>query len=79
MQTIDRRTLFRGVLVMVAVTAAGAVLGGGAAEAVPVSGQGVESPDAPIAKAQVVVVRPRRRRWVCWWRRGVRVCGWRWI
>lgn len=21
--------------------------------------------------------RRRRRRWVCWWRRGRRVCGWR--
>ena len=20
----------------------------------------------------------RRRRWVCWWRRGRRHCGWRW-
>lgn len=23
--------------------------------------------------------RRRRRRWVCWWRRGRRVCGWRWM
>jgi hypothetical protein len=23
--------------------------------------------------------RPRRRRWVCWWRRGRRICGWRWV
>jgi hypothetical protein len=23
--------------------------------------------------------RRRRRRWVCYWRRGRRVCGWRWI
>jgi hypothetical protein len=22
--------------------------------------------------------RPRHRRWVCWWHRGRRVCGWRW-
>ncbi|KGJ63704.1 hypothetical protein DXU04_01960 [Bradyrhizobium diazoefficiens] len=21
---------------------------------------------------------PRRRRWVCWWHRGRRRCGWRW-
>lgn len=40
----------------------------------------------PLAEeAQVVVVGPRRgrrrrrRRWVCWWRRGRRVCGWRWV
>ena len=32
-----------------------------------------------VQRAQVVVVhgRPRRRRWVCWWHRGRRVCGWR--
>jgi hypothetical protein len=22
---------------------------------------------------------PRRRRWICWWHRGRRRCGWRWI
>ena len=21
----------------------------------------------------------RRRRWVCWWHRGRRRCGWRWV
>ena len=21
---------------------------------------------------------PRHRRWVCWWHRGRRICGWRW-
>ena len=37
--------------------------------------------EALAEKAQVVVVGPRRRRgrrWRCWWRRGRRVCGWRW-
>lgn len=35
-------------------------------------------------KAQVVIVNPSRRRnrrgrrWVCWWHRGRRRCGWRW-
>ncbi len=34
-----------------------------------------------VKRAQVVVrpARPRRRRWVCWWHRGRRVCGWRWV
>jgi len=32
-----------------------------------------------VRHAQVVVTRPRRRRWVCWWHRGRRVCGWRWV
>ncbi|GJD89687.1 MULTISPECIES: hypothetical protein [Methylobacterium] len=36
----------------------------------------VAADDARVEKAQVVVV-PRRRRRVCWWRRGRRVCAWR--
>jgi hypothetical protein len=80
MQTIDRRKLFLGVSLTVAATAAGAVLGARALEAMPLSGHAIESPAAPIAKAQVVVVAPRRRRrWTCWWRRGRRICGWRWF
>jgi hypothetical protein len=41
--------------------------------------------DDLVEKAQVVVVHPsrrrgrRRRRWVCWWHRGRRRCGWRWV
>jgi hypothetical protein len=42
----------------------------------------VQGADSLIEKAQVVVVGPRRRgrrrRWVCWWHRGRRQCGWRW-
>ena len=40
--------------------------------------------DDLVEKAQVVVVHPghrrsrRGRRWVCWWHRGRRRCGWRW-
>ena len=39
--------------------------------------------DDLVEEAQVVVVgprrrpRPRHRRWVCWWHRGRRICGWR--
>ena len=82
METIDRRTLFRNLLVAVAATAAGSVLGAGASEAMPLDAQLAAPSDQMIEKAQVVVVRRRRRRrrrWVCWWRRGRRVCGWRWI
>ncbi len=33
-----------------------------------------------VKPAQVVVApRRRRRRWVCWWHRGRRICGWRWV
>lgn len=38
--------------------------------------------DDQVVKAQVVIVNPRRRRrqrWVCWWHRGRRRCGWRWV
>jgi hypothetical protein len=45
-------------------------------------------PEGLVREARVVVADPRhhrhhrrhrhRRRWVCWWRRGRRVCGWRW-
>jgi hypothetical protein len=44
-------------------------------------GNHVEVEDLAV-KAQVVVVHPRRRRrrrWVCWWHRGRRRCGWRWV
>lgn len=38
----------------------------------------VQPGDGLVDPAQVVVVRPRRRRRrVCWWRRGRRVCAWR--
>ena len=43
---------------------------------------GVTRIDDLAVKAQVVVVNPRRRRrrrWVCWWHRGRRRCGWRWV
>ena len=52
------------------------------AEAMPIAPyrNGAIKPPDPITQAQVVVVGPRRRRrrWVCWWHRGRRVCGWRW-
>jgi hypothetical protein len=82
MQTIDRRILFRNLLVAAAAAAAGSVLVAAAAEALPLDPHIAAPSDEMIQKTQVVVVhrrRRRRRRWVCWWRRGRRVCGWRWI
>jgi hypothetical protein len=35
------------------------------------------APESLVEEAQVVVVGPRRRRRVCWWSRGRRVCAWR--
>lgn len=71
METIDRRSLIGGLLC--GALAAGFALTPAATE------------------AQVVVVGPRHRnnwhhshnrrrshrRWVCWWHRGRRICGWR--
>lgn len=62
-----------------ALAAIGAALVPGLAEAAPLpvapSGDRMNVP--VIEKAQAVVVVPRRRRRVCWWRRGRRVCAWR--
>lgn len=90
MAAIDRRSLLRDILPGAIVTAAGvtAIAGIGlslapqnVAEAAPLSMDKINAVRAgsPVEKAQVVVVGPRRRRrrWVCWWRRGRRVCGWR--
>lgn len=80
MQILDRRTLFRNLLVTVAATAASSVLGAGATEALPLDPHVAPPSDETIHKARVVVVAPRRRRrWACWWHRGRRVCGWRWF
>lgn len=74
MDTMDRRKLICGGLI----AAATLVLPTGG-EAMPIHASVAAPADPSIAKAQVVVVGPRRRRWVCWWRRGRRICGWRWI
>jgi hypothetical protein len=84
MAAIDRRTLL-GTLLPGAVAAAGVATVGLAmmpspAEAIPLTIDKINAlKDAKVAEdAQVVIVGPRRRRrWVCWWRRGRRVCGWR--
>ena len=94
MAAIDRRTLLRDILPGAVVLAAGVTTVGFAVmpkvvEAMPLA---IDKTNALkghdlAEKAQVVVVGPRRRgwrggrrgrRWVCWWRRGRRVCGWRW-
>lgn len=92
MVTIDRRSLLREILPGAVVTAAGvtaiATIGlslapQNVAQAAPLTMDKINALMAGerAEKAQVVVVGPRRRsrrrRWVCWWRRGRRVCGWR--
>ncbi len=81
MNSFDRRTLVRAILFGGA--AAGLALMPDAAQAaMPFDEHVPRGQNDLIEKAQVVVVnprRPRRRRWVCWWNRGRRVCGWRWV
>jgi hypothetical protein len=83
MELIDRRGFARGILIGAA--AAGLALSPIAATAMPIDDRAPGALDPWIEKAQAVVVRPglrrrpRRRVWRCWWNRGRRVCGWRWV
>jgi hypothetical protein len=84
MKQIDRRGFARGILFGVA--AAGLALTPIAATAMPLDAPAPGALDDWIRKAQAVVVRPglprrrpRRRVRRCWWSRGRRVCGWRWV
>ena len=87
MQEIDRRDfLCRATYGAAVVTAAAGLtpLLSIAPEAAPLALDKAVSDrnDSFVQQAQVVVVPPRRRRrrrWVCRWRRGRRVCGWRWV
>ena len=79
MKTIDRRRLIGAILCG---ASAGLVLAPGSLAAMPIDAGLAKGLDGYVERAQAVVVRsarPRRRRWVCWWRRGRRVCGWRWV
>ena len=85
MAAIDRRTLLRTLLPGAVAAAGVATLGlsmmPSPADAIPLTIDKINAlKDEKVAEdAQVVIVGPRRRRrrWVCWWRRGRRVCGWR--
>jgi hypothetical protein len=84
MNTIDRRRMLRNILsgaavATAAVAAAGLVLIPDEVEADPLATEMTGTAAGFTDYAQAVVVGPRRRRrWVCWWHRGRRVCGWRW-
>ena len=86
MELIDRRGFARGILFGAAVAAAGLAVSSGTLSAMPLDDRVPGALDDWIEKAQAVVVRPDlprrrpgRRVWRCWWRRGRRVCGWRWV
>ncbi|MEA1833073.1 hypothetical protein U8607_13375 [Methylobacterium durans] len=88
MTALDRRAVLKGmssgVLASLAATA-GLALIPRAAEAMVLSPGTSDlgaNPEDLVENARVVVVHPRRRRRrrrrICWWRRGRRVCEWRW-
>ena len=85
MELIDRRGFARGILFGTAVGAAGLAVSSKTASAMQLDDRIPGALDEWIEKAQAVVVRPvprrrpRRRVWRCWWNRGRRVCGWRWV
>jgi hypothetical protein len=83
MKLIDRRGFARALLFGAA--AAGLALSPPAAPAMPLDDRLPDALDDWVEKTQAVVVRPglrrrpRRQVWRCWWNRGRRVCGWRWV
>jgi hypothetical protein len=89
MTSIDRRTLLRGILRGALVAAADSAVMPCLAQSMPLAADKTSAAKTSammterlVEKARVVIVNPRRRRrrrWVCWWRRGRRVCGWRWV
>jgi hypothetical protein len=85
MELIDRRGFTRRFLFGAAVAAAGLGLCSESVCAMPLDDGAPGALDDWIMKAQAVVVRPvprrrpRRRVGRCWWNRGRRVCGWRWV
>jgi hypothetical protein len=85
MELIDRRGFACGILFGTAIAAAGLPMNSEAVSAMPLDDRVPGTLDEWIEKAQAVVIRPaprrrpRRRVWRCWWNRGRRVCGWRWV
>jgi hypothetical protein len=80
MKTIDRRGFARAILI----GAAAAGLGLAPATAMPLDDRVPGALDNSIERTQWWGAPPRRRPprrrvWRCWWHRGRRVCGWRWV
>ena len=85
MELIDRRGFLRRFLFGTVVAAAALTVSSETLQAMPLDARAPGALDGWIMKAQAVVVRPvprrrpRRQVWRCWWNRGRRVCGWRWV
>jgi len=79
MQAIDRRTVMRDVLCGGVVAAVALTLSAAKVESAPIALEKDLAKTAPNLVEDAGWRRRRRRRWVCWWSRGRRVCGWRWV
>ena len=87
MDKLNRRAMVRGILCGAAVVGVGFALRPGAPEAMPIDAGLAKAAEGSIEDVQWGPPprhwhgnnwRGRRgRRWVCWWHRGRRVCGWR--
>ena len=91
MDAIDRRSALRGILCVAVAAGCSAALLPDTAGAMPLALEkdlATKTNDLR-QEVQAVVGRPprrplpphhrrRRRRWDCWWRRGRRICGYRW-
>ncbi len=93
MDTIDRRNALKSILGGAAAIGLGVALRPSVAEAAPIALEKdlAAKVDRPVEQAQWGPgpgpgwggpgwggpPPRRRRRWVCWWHRGRRVCGWR--
>jgi hypothetical protein len=91
MSQLNRRAMIRGILCGSAAAGVGLAFPPVAAEAMPIDSGLANVPNGLIADVQWSTQhwrhgnswhgnnwnRRRGRRWVCWWNRGRRVCGWR--
>jgi hypothetical protein len=87
MDQINRRAMVRRILCGAAVVGVSLTFLPGAAEAMPIDASPAKGSDWLIEDVQWSTHgntwrgnnwnRRRGRRWVCWWHRGRRVCGWR--
>jgi len=79
MQAIDRRRMLRDVLCGGAVAAVALALTADELNSAPLALEKDLAKQAADLAEDAGWRRGRRRRWVCWWHRGRRVCGWRWV